>query len=72
MDKRFKSPSKFQEEKASEYKEKSSDTGGDDDTNNVKSLEKQDNEPQSTRTDNLVVPKLPSPVILSFLNLDLS
>ncbi|CAL9153959.1 unnamed protein product [Musa hybrid cultivar] len=62
LDKRFKSPSKFQEEKASEYKEKSSDTGGDDDTNNVKSLEKQDNEPQSTRTDNLVVPKLPSPV----------
>ncbi|CAL9037670.1 unnamed protein product [Musa banksii] len=62
LDKRFKLPSKFQEDKASEYKEKSSDTGGDDDTNNVKSLEKQDNEPQSTRTDNLVVPKLPSPV----------
>ncbi|URE22406.1 Core-2/I-Branching enzyme [Musa troglodytarum] len=62
LDKKLKSPSKFQEEKASEYKEKSSDTGGNDDTNNVKSLEKQDNTPQSTRTDNLVVPKLPSPV----------
>ncbi|KAJ8467267.1 hypothetical protein OPV22_029819 [Ensete ventricosum] len=61
LDKKLKSPSKFQE-KASEYKEKSSDTGGNDDTNNVKSLEKQDNAPQSTRTDNLVVPKLPSPV----------
>ncbi|XP_065029130.1 ADP-ribosylation factor GTPase-activating protein AGD5-like isoform X1 [Musa acuminata AAA Group] len=58
QDNRFKSPSKAQEEMDPENKQKSSDTGREN-INFVKSLDKKDNTPQSTRKDNRVIPKVP-------------
>ncbi|KAJ8509642.1 hypothetical protein OPV22_000076 [Ensete ventricosum] len=58
QDNRFKSPSKTQEEMDLENKRNSSDTGREN-INFVKSLDKKDNTPQSTRKDNRVIPKVP-------------
>lgn len=49
-----------------ENKQKSSDTGREN-INFVKSLDKKDNTPQSTRKDNRVIPKVPVRVTSSFV-----
>lgn len=63
----FKSPSKAQEEMDTENKRKSSDTSGRENINFVKSLDKKDNTPQSTKKDNRVIPKVPVRVTSSIV-----
>ncbi|KAJ8504025.1 hypothetical protein OPV22_004911 [Ensete ventricosum] len=59
QDKGFKLSLMAKEEMASKNKQKSSDTGGEENNNIVKSLDKQDNTLQRTRKDNNVLPKIP-------------
>lgn len=66
-DKRFRSPSVIHEEMAPKLKPTSSDRSGNESTNTVKALNK-DNASKKTR-DNLSIPKLPSLVTMSSLHL---
>ncbi|WOL15679.1 putative ADP-ribosylation factor GTPase-activating protein AGD5 isoform X1 [Canna indica] len=61
-DKKFVSPAKAQEEMYSDSQQKFSDTDADEDSDSVRVPEKKDKTPQMTRKDNLMIPKLPSPV----------